>query len=217
MLFYAIYPGEDWELPEIEQRMPIVDRPDLGRVLRKQPVDTHRLFKSHEPYFKYFLEGKVTYIVRDGRDSMASYYHYRQNMNRMKMSFSDYLERSLNNEFRYGSWPAHVSGWLAVADVPAMQVIKYEDMVEDPGRELRKVIEHFGLFIPDEQIARAVEKASVDRVSKGFAKVAEQSNRQFTGGTGGGSGKWRRTFSDQDLSLFMDKAGHVLKELGYEE
>lgn len=217
MLLHALKPGGQWELPSIEQTMPIVDRPDLKRLLHRRSTDEpYRLFKSHDALTPYFFQGRVVYIVRDGRDAVSSYYHYRVHMNQMKLTWPDYLRRSLAGRYRYGAWRDHVRGWLAHRDNPAMRVLRYEQMLESPKTALKSVIEHFGLAASDQAIAAAVEQSSVQRVSEGFAKVASQQDRQFTGGTGGGAGKWRAKFSEQEATLFEQSAGDLLRDLGYE-
>ncbi len=215
MLLYALFPDEPWELPEIEERMPIIDRHDIRRAIRRMGDAPFRLFKSHEQFQPYYLAGKTAYIVRDGRDAIVSYYHYRQHMNRLEMPLSQYIARSLRGDFRYGSWQTHVKGWMAHASHPHMLIVRYEDMVADAGRELKRVLTHFGLPVSDERIAAAVERSSVDQVNKGFARWASQQSRQFSGGLGGGSGKGKKLLSEADQALFMEHAGDVLRELGY--
>ena len=217
MLLYALFPDEPWELPEIEERMPIIDRHDIRKAIRRMGNAPYRLFKSHEQFQPYYLSGRTVYIVRDGRDSIVSYYHYRQHMNNLKMSLSEYVARSLRGEFRYGSWQDHVRGWMAHASHPNVLVVRYEEMVADPGAQLRRVLEHFNLSVSDERIAAAVERSSVDQVNKGFARWASQHSRQFSGGLGGGTGKGRKLLSQADLELFERYAGDLLRELGYLE
>ena len=217
MLLYALFPDEQWDLPRIEQRMPIIDRHDIRRAIGAMGDAPFRLFKSHEPFQPHYLAGRTAYIVRDGRDAIVSYYHYRQHMNHLEMELSQYIDQSLRGRFRYGAWQDHVAGWLAHAEHPSILIVRYEDMVENPARELKRVLEHFGQNVSDEQIDRAVERSSVENVNKGFAKWAKQQSRQFSGGLGGGSGKGKQLLSAADQQLFVQYAGEMLRKLGYLE
>jgi len=217
MISNALDPEADRELPELLDFMPMIDWRDAPTRLRKMD-DTGivpRLLMTHEPFRPYLLGGRTAYLLRDGRDAVVSYHHYRVNRNRMKISQSDYLRRSLAGRFRYGSWQAHVEGWWQQQDHPNVCIVRYEDMMENAALQLRRVLDHFGLEVPDDHVQFAVQRSSVERVSKGFTKVAAARRKQFSGGTGGGHGKWREKFSAEDLTLFMKHAGPMLKTLGY--
>ena len=97
-----------------------------------------------------------------------------------------------------------------------MLILKYEHLVADPQRELKRVLEHFDLVVPSQRMEAAIERSCVDRVNEGFQKYAAQKNRTFSGGTGGGSGKWKDVFADEDRTLFDKYAGDLLRRLGYE-
>jgi Sulfotransferase domain len=215
MVFYALYPQREWDLVSIEEQMPIVDRRDLGRALAKLAGQPWRLFKSHEPFQRYYLKGKTAYVVRDGRDAIVSFYHYRTKLTGGNLSWRRFLEESLAGKHRYGSWQDHVAGWLD-HDAASVLVVRYEEMLADPRGALKRVLAHFGRGVPDEQVTAAVERSSVDQVNKGFQRYAAEKDKSFSGGLGGGSGRWRRSFSDADLALFNEHAGDVMRRLGYE-
>lgn len=173
------------------------------------------MFKSHEPFAPYYLPGKTVYIIRDGRDATLSLYNYRTKLNNLQMPLSEFIRRTLKEEFDYGSWHKHVAGWLAHEGHPNLLLIRYEDMLKDAGAELTRLLTHWGLSVPPERISRAVELANIENVNKGFQKQAADKNREFSGGLGGGSGKAKSAFSEDDTRLFLDHAGDLLKKLGY--
>lgn len=217
MLFGALHPDRQWDLPQIEDQMPIIDRPDLKNLLGAMEQMPARMFKSHEQVSPHCLKGKVAYIIRDGRDALLSYHKYRQQMNKLKIPFHDFLRRSLEGRYRYGSWADHVRGWLGHEADPHMLMIRYEQMVADPAAELSRTLAHFGFDVDRPLIEAAAKRSSVERVNAGFAKVAAQQQRNFSGGSGGGSGKWRSAYSPADLALFQRHGGDMLKQMGYDE
>jgi len=215
MLFHALYGDHQWDLTQIERRMPIVDRPDIRRSIKAMGDQPFRLFKSHEPFRHYFLTGKTAYLVRDGRDALVSYYHYRLHMNQTRRTMSQWVRRSIRGRFRYGPWHDHVAGWLAHQEHPSVIVVRYEQMVDEPARQLKRVLDHFGLPVSDEQIERAAAEVTIDHVNRGFERWASDQARQYNGGLGGGSGKGRDQLAAEDHVFFMRRAGEVMERLGY--
>ncbi len=216
MISYAMEPDHNWTLLEILDRIPIITRRDFREHLRQLKALPQRIFKAHEPFRPYLLQGRIVYIVRDGRDATMSFHHYDQNMKGLDVSFSKYLKQSLRGKYRYGSWHNHVSGWWAKRSHPSLLIIRYEHMLKDPAQELRRALHHFGIEVPDENISLAVEHSSIDQVSKGFTLHAVNRSKTFSGGTGGGTEKWKQKFREQDKVLFIKYAGNMLQEIGYE-
>ena len=215
MLFHGLYPHRDWDLESLDHAMPSVANPALQGLLPALEEQRFRMFKSHDPCGSYFLRGRVLYLVRDGRDAVSSFYHYRTNLNRQQNDFRSYLKKSLAGEFRYGSWHEHVAGWLDCEDHPSLLVVRYEDMLADPKSILGQVLGHFGTTLSDERLDEAVQRSSVDRVNRGFQMQAAARQRQFSGGLGGGSGRHRDIFGADDELLFLQEAGGVMRRLGY--
>lgn len=215
MLYHGLYPHRDWDLESLDQAMPSVANPGLRRLLPALEEQRFRMFKSHDPCLPYLFRGRIAYLVRDGRDAICSFYHYRKNLNSQKVAFEDYLAQSLGGAFRYGSWHEHVAGWMACDSHPSLLIVRYEDMLADPRAILGRILSHFGATLSDEQLDEAIRRSSVDRVNQGFQMQAAARQKQFSGGLGGGSGRHRRMFDATDESLFMQRSGDVMRRLGY--
>ncbi|WP_428388114.1 sulfotransferase domain-containing protein [Mucisphaera sp.] len=216
MLAEVLVPNNDLDMTQIEDLIPIVDRPDFTAALRqldnRQPP---RLFKSHELVDTRCLTGRVIYIVRDPRDAIPSFYKYRTQRSRWKMTWDRFFTQSIANKHRYGSWHRHVAGWLKHSDHPNFLLVRYEDMLADAARELARVVQHLGLTADQRLIQQAVERSSVDRVSHGFAKVASTRGLAFQGGSGGGTGKARDNFSPQQTQQLINQNRDILRQLDY--
>lgn len=215
LLFHALYPETNWDLPALNSSMPSVAHPRLGRLLPDLEHQSFRMFKSHETYARYFLAGRVAYLVRDGRDAISSFFHYRTKLNQRRYTFHEYLDRSLSGKFHYGSWHEHVRGWLEQVDHPSLLIVRYEDLLGDPAQQLKRVLHHFGTTLSDDRIHCAVERSSVENVNQGFQRYAAEKHREFSGGRGGGSGRYQDVFDDQAEQLFNAHAGEVMQRLGY--
>ncbi len=215
LLFNALYPDTSWDLVLLNKRMPSIADPELKQLLPVLDRQPFRMFKSHEHAQAYVLRGRVAYLVRDGRDATSSFYHYRTKLNKRSYTFRQYLEGSLAGKYRYGSWHEHVRRWLTYDQHPSLLIVRYEDMLTDTAGQLKRVLRHFDSDVGDDQVAAAVTRSSVGQVNQGFAQYAADKDRQFTGGRGGGTGKYQRWFSPDDEALFMAHAGDTMRQLGY--
>jgi hypothetical protein len=215
MVSAVLWPDEQLDLPEIDQRIPIVDNPKLRHYLPKLEAYPRRVFKSHEPYRPYYLKGKVALIIRNGRDAITSYHHFLGHMASYHMTLSEFLREACEGRLRRGSWHGTVRGWLEHKDNPNMIVVRYEDMLKDAAAQLRRVLDHFGIPCDEARLAIAAKASSVDRVNQGFQKWASQQDKSFSGGLGGGTGKGKERFTPEDEAYFQKHCGELMRELGY--
>lgn len=215
LLFNALFPEQDWELNSIEQRMPTLDRRGIRQRARQMEGMSYRLFKSHESFQDYYLRGRTVYIIRHGMDATVSLYNYRRQISNIDLSLSEFVRRTLRNEFRFGPWHRHVEKWLEHAAHEAVLIVRYEDMVRDTATELRRTLGFFGFDKDDSQIATAIERSRIEQVEKGFQNYAAQRDHRFDKSLGGGKGKGAALMSEQDKALFMQYSGKMMAQLGY--
>ncbi len=133
-----------------------------------------RIIKSHECFNPRFP--RVIYIVRDPRDVVVSQYHFNRKMRYIaddlpiEAFLGPFMAGQTNDgcrEFPPGSWGQNVVTWLATSEGgPRFLMLRYEDMVADTARELRKIVAFLELNTTAEQIDRAVEQSSVGRMQK---------------------------------------------------
>lgn len=80
---------------------------------------------------------KSVYLVRDGRDALVSMAHHRKDIvvpgSNYHRNLADALLARKGSFF--GGWGKNVEKWLDVADI----VIKYEDLIKDPLKEVQKL------------------------------------------------------------------------------
>ncbi|XP_069840594.1 sulfotransferase 1C4-like isoform X2 [Dendropsophus ebraccatus] len=118
----------------------------LPSVESANAMKSPRLLKTHLPIQLVppsFWEKnvKVIYVARNAKDCMVSYYHF-QRMNKSLPdpgTWEEYFSAYLAGNVPWGSWFDHVIGWWKARDKQQILYVFYEDMIEDPKREIRKV------------------------------------------------------------------------------
>lgn len=180
-----------------------------------------RFVKSHEaPRSVTAGVAKVLYLVRDGRDVAVSLYYQRARRGKQE-TFSGFLDTFLDGRANnYGSWKEHVRrGMEWAAANPHSLLVRYEDLLENPEMELRRVLDFCGLVDRPWDVGSVVadNTASRMRSKEGTSeRLRETTDKTVPFVRKADSGDWRSHFSDEDIAKFTKYAGAELRELGYE-
>ena len=156
-------------------RVPSLDRTskNLGHeqlLIKKMPRP--RLFKTVLPF--WFLENeinlkqpKVIVMLRNPKDVLVSMYHFMNNLfPGFASSFDVWYEYFQARYVLHADWFDHVLGWWANKDRPNFLILKYEDLLENLHREIKKVANFLGKDITDAYIDRLVQVTSFNEMSK---------------------------------------------------
>ncbi|KAL4825138.1 hypothetical protein H8958_015494 [Nasalis larvatus] len=111
---------------------------------------------------------KIIYVARNAKDNLVSYYHF-QRMNKALPdpgSWDEYFETFLAGNVVWGSWFDHVKGWWKKKDSHPILYLFYEDMMKDPKREIRKIMEFLGKNLKEEILDKIVYNTSFDVMKK---------------------------------------------------
>lgn len=126
-----------------------------------------RFLKSHEPYRPDYE--RVVYLIRDPRAVAESYYYYLIMQGHFDRSYASerrfiegYIRGTLDH---YGNWSDHVISWLH-AETASVCIVQYEELVQDPTRELFDVAEFLNLSVAPDEIERAVLRSSASEMSR---------------------------------------------------
>lgn len=184
-----------------------------------------RIIKSHE-YFDHRYP-KVVYIVRDPRDVAFSYYNFQRKYRQIADDYpldryvSDFVSGRLNSA-EWGTWAENVGTWLVRDGDPRFLLLRYEDMMSDPARELAKVARFFNLEPTSELLDTAIERSSASRLrelerTQGSEWVTTKGKREdipFIGQAS--SGGWKTRLPAQSVAQIESAWGKLMKPLGYE-
>ena len=193
------------------------------RYLRNLPRP--RILKSHEVYDPRYK--KIIYIVRDPRDVAVSNYHWEQKQKSVseECPIEKFVPRWIEGIYwdRLGNWGDHVTSWLSTRQASrGFVLLRYEDLIADPERELVKVANLLGIEPSPERLRRAADLSSADRMrqlesTQGQEWVQTRFTRQdkpFV--RKASSGGWRSVLPAESVAQIEAAWGPIMKLLGYE-
>ncbi|XP_059754247.1 sulfotransferase 1A1 [Balaenoptera ricei] len=209
-----IYQGGDLEkcqrapifvrVPFLEFRIPGV--PTGAELLEDTPAP--RLIKTHLPLALLpptLLDQKVkvVYVARNAKDVAVSYYHFYRmaKVHPDPGTWDSFLEKFMAGEVSYGSWYQHVQEWWELSHTHPVLYLFYEDIKQNPKREIQKILEFVGRSLPEETVDNIVQHTSFKEMRKNPMtnystipiKVMDHSISAFM--RKGITGDWKSTFT----------------------
>jgi estrone sulfotransferase len=186
----------------------------LGQLSRQSDPRFFYVHAPCEPLFK-----KVIYIIRDPRDVMVSYYHFKLMTNaRFFSSLKEFISCDNHCPCR---WDKHVTGWLLHGHNSDICLLRYEEMKKDPAMALRRVLDFAGLAYTEADIKRAVEASTFQKMRSAELKhglagpeVLKNTNEHLV--RRGKVGGWRDELDEESVRILEEKYGAVMRIVGYE-
>ncbi|XP_035601218.1 sulfotransferase 1C2 [Oncorhynchus keta] len=189
-------------------------------------MDPPRVIKTHLP-FKLVPEGfwknkcKAIYVARNAKDNLVSYYHFdRMNLTQPEPGpWDGYIHKFMNGELAWGSWYDHVKGYWEEREKRNILYIFYEDMKENPQREVERIMRYLDLSLADDVISRIVELTSFKTMKENPMAnysfipkpVFDQSISPFM--RKGVVGDWTNHFSPAQTQLFDEDYKRKMKDV----
>lgn len=170
LLFYSLF-SDDCDVHDLERQyiLDIHAYPNANFADPRRP----RLIKSHFPYNSanpaVRAMSKAIYLIRHPIDVMMSawdFEHLIQGGARDTQSpaFRAYVRRWVTtggDAFgAFGPWVQHVRSWLGQSNIP-VHVVTYENLVDSPEPELKRILDFLGLQVPVERQHIAIERSSM--------------------------------------------------------
>ncbi|XP_047636118.1 sulfotransferase 1A1 isoform X1 [Phacochoerus africanus] len=150
-------------VPFLEFKMP--GCPTGFELLEDTPAP--RLLKTHLPLAllpQTLLDQKVkvVYVARNAKDVAVSFYHFYRmaKVHPDPGTWDSFLEDFMAGEVSYGSWYQHVQEWWELRHTHPVLYLFYEDMKENPKREIQKILEFVGRSLPEETVEDIVQHTS---------------------------------------------------------
>jgi hypothetical protein len=183
-----------------------------------------------------YPDGRLLNIIRDGRDTVLSHrvqafidnpHSLSKRDSEIRDEFARQPEPFLRGEvsiFTEKNLRQAAVGWVknvVETDRAARELlgdrycsVRYEDLLERPVEEMRRLWSFLGVSTPAANLDEAVraelrENPDADWQQQRASEIASPLQK-------GRQGTWREMFTARDREIFHDVAGDVLKTWGYE-
>jgi hypothetical protein len=173
------------------------------------------------PLVNMGVSAGAVYVVRNPLDVAISFAHF------SSKSIDEAIEamatpgfgvRTTRDHVRTvtGSWSENVGSWTARAH-PAVLVIRYEDLIADPGKHFGAVARHLLMEPTPEQLDRAIGMTGFERLRRkeaeaGFAERPDTTTQFFRAGT---AGQWRDTLTEAQVAKVVAAHKPLMRKFGY--
>jgi len=210
---------------KLTDRIPWTDNPHEMKTDDVESWPSPRAFKCHHHspeemdglFFRGNRKAKIIYVMRDPRDVAVSLYHHIK-----KMGFSQFVNEATFDEFHktymrdkdvvvYGLWEQHVDNWLSARDEYDILVVKYEDMIEDATREVRRVATFLGVDVSEARCGEIAKRTSFESsLNKTTSMFNDESGLFNSLLRKGIVGDWVNNLQDMDEAERMGKLAQEL-------
>lgn len=126
------------------------------------------------------------------------------------LHFLRFIILGKNNRIKIGNWSEHVTYWK---QQPGVVIVRYEDLLKNTEREIKRIFDLLKIKIPDEIIAKSAKNQSFKTKKLKFIQNMDVKNATFL--RNGKSGNWKNILSSPVIKKIESKHGHVMSELGY--
>ncbi|XP_056153576.1 sulfotransferase 1 family member D1-like [Lampris incognitus] len=197
---------EIFATPETPSGLELLSKMDPPRVIK-----THLPFQLVPPGF-WENKCKTIYVARNARDNLVSYYHF----DRMNMAHPEpgpwegYIHKFMRGELSWGSWYEHVKGYWKEREERNILYLFYEDMKENPRREVERIMRYLELSLADDVIGRIVALTSFESMKDNpMANYTFIPERVFVHSISpfmrkGEVGDWTNHFTPEQLRMFEE-------------
>jgi len=170
-------------------------------------------FKTHfRPKKRY---KKVIHLLRDGRDVISSYYHYRKNEGK-----NIEIEEMIKKEKGLFpcSWEKHTREWLKNPYDAKIMRVKYESLKSQPMVELKRICSFIGVKRDDNLLKRVQKGCQFNEMKKRYDRYGHDNaewpeDKDFL--RKGKSESYKKEIPKKLLRYFEEKSEKVMKEVGY--
>ena len=188
--------------------------PDVHFCRYYRRYQTPMYFKTHHlPRADY---RRVINLLRDGRDVMVSYYHHLRALSGDAVDFSEIVRTG--RHLAPSKWHDHVNAWRSNPFGAEILTVRYEDLLENPVKELHRVCDFAGIERSTEVLETVSRRSSFSKMREkeektGWANSSWPRSRFFV--RRGEVGSFKDEMPENVLSAFLAQAGDTLRACNY--
>ncbi len=186
-------------------------------------VKTHNRVGAfdHHPLQNMSVTAGAIHVVRNPMDVAISMTHH------FGLSVDEAIERlgnenvaTLNDELFVtqilGSWSSHTKGWADLASHPCL-TLRYEDLLQNPGKQFSKVAKFIGHGNDRARIDRAVRHSTFKNLSAmekkdGFKEASDKGKRFFRNGR---MSEWRDVMTRDQIERIVARHREQMSRFKY--
>jgi len=161
-------------------------------------------------------KSKIIFLIRDGRDSTDSKIaaFQKDSWASKDYGFTPIAPNRMNEEIKYQS-----ELWVTLMNILEKNFnnhseqlrlsLKYEDLLIDTHKELKKIYEFIDIDIPEKELKNIVNKHEFKNIpleKKGKSSVTRSAS----------PGSWKKNFNDDERKIMNDIMKPTLEKFGYE-
>jgi sulfotransferase family protein len=175
-----------------------------------------RIFLVHAQYDPAL--SKVVYLLRDPRDVMVSYWHFRRlTESKFNLTLREFIE---SNDHWPCRWDEHVAGWMLQHKHPNLLVVRYEEMRRDTMGVLTRILDFSGISPTKDSIEKAVHASRLENMKEletqfGFALNGAMGLQGERFVRKGQVGSWKDELDETCLRILENKYSPVMGMVGY--
>jgi hypothetical protein len=172
------------------------------------------------PFIPKDLTHSAIYVIRDPRDVFVSCMNYYKYPPSLMADALNSKEFTIGGDGKYAramvsSWSNHVASWVGEQDFP-VHIMSYEDMLDDPVKELTEVLTFLGRDVDEERVKIAAEAAQLSRVrkqeeEKGFSEHQGRNEKFF----GEGGKRWQNELGQRWIDRIEEDHGKIMRLIGF--
>lgn len=221
MMLYQLTTNGSMEFEHIKKISPWLEM-NPPSIERLKSMPRPRVFKTHLELKKAKrFNGKLLYVVRDGRDVALSYYHLHCGYFGFRGTFEEFFEEFMKGNIFYGSWFDHVAQWKSYSESSPVLFLKYEEIVASMNDAVRQVAQFCELKLEEADFNRTAERCHISFMKqyeekfgppkpKSTKSVSDESRSFIRKGKSGG---WQESFTPEMKARFQEKLEKTLPGL----
>jgi hypothetical protein len=187
-------------------------------------IKTHNclVIDRGHPTINFGVTSGAVYVVRNPLDVAISYAHHAGStidkaIEQMALTDTETAGKEGAIYEVLGSWSQHVWSWTRQPN-PAIHVMRYEDMLDDPMRAFGALARHLLLAPRRRQLERAIERSSFTRLKaqereKGFRERPPHADQDFF--REGRAGQWKDVLTDTQVARLVRDHAEQMHRFGY--
>ncbi|XP_060595160.1 sulfotransferase 4A1-like [Ruditapes philippinarum] len=164
---------------QLDDRFPIIevkdDRFPYYRGIKfVEEMRSPRMIKCHLHHFMLPEQlqkgkGRIIYVARNPKDIVTSFFRLMQwgdGLNETDGTWDLFVDAFVSGTGHNGSWSRHVLEFWQRRNDPNVLFLKYEDIVKDMPKAVRRIADFLKRQITDDDVARICEHCHVDNMRK---------------------------------------------------